>query len=340
MSNLNARAWALWVLAAALPALLTRNPLYLLIAILAVAVVRSRLGNGSLPIGRFGMTVLALATLWNALTVHYGETVVWSLPGTLPIVGGPITLEAMAFGMTGGLAVWLLFAAFATFNSAVTPYQALALAPRALRHAGLVVSIALTFFPRALRTAREVREAQAVRGHRPRHLRDLPAAFVPLLQNNLENAIQLAESMEARGYGRTLQTRLRSGIGWTGLLIGALVQLYWREAAAGWLVIAISAGWLIAAERGSARVTRYRRERWSEADTLVSLVSLASSGAMFVISANAPAALAYYPYPRLTLPPLDAAMLLAVVAVIAPAVGWRDISDRLRRQSEGLGEST
>ena len=340
MSGLNARVWAVWVLAAALPALLTRNPLYLIIAILAVAVVRSRIGDGGLPIGRFGMTALALATLWNALTVHYGETVVLSLPGTLPIVGGPITLEAMVFGMTSGLAVWLLFAAFATFNSAVTPYQVLSLAPRALRHAGLVVSIALTFFPRALRTAREVREAQAVRGYRPRHLRDLPAAFVPLLQNNLENAIQLAEAMEARGYGRTTQTRLRSGIGWIGLLIGALMQLYWRDAAAGWLVIAISAGWLIAAGRGGVAVTRYRREHWSAADTLVSLASIASSGAMLVLSANAPAALAYYPYPRLTPPPLDAATLLAIAALIAPAVGWSDISDLLRRQSEGLGESS
>ncbi|HJW83732.1 MAG TPA: hypothetical protein VJ754_05445, partial [Anaerolineae bacterium] len=76
------------------------------------------------------------------------------------------------------------------------------------------------------------------------------------------------------------------------------------------------------------------------ADTLVNLASIVSSGAMLVLSANAPAALAYYPYPRLTLPPLDAAMLLAIVALIAPVVGWSDIPDLLRRQSEGLGESS
>jgi energy-coupling factor transport system permease protein len=327
--SLNARVWAVWVIAAALPALITRNPLYLIVALLAVAVVRSQIGEGGLPIGRFGLIAVTLATLWNALTVHYGDTLLVRLPASLPVIGGPITLEALIFGASNGLAVWLLFAAFATFNSAVTPYQVLSLAPRALRHAGLVVSIALAFFPRALRTAREVHEAQAVRGHRPRRLRDLPATFVPLLLNNLENAMQIAEAMEARGYGRTTRTGLRSSVGWVALLIGALIQLYWQDAAVGWIVLAIGAGWLIASGRHGQLVTRYRRERWSTADAIVGLVSFISIGVMWIVSLNNPAALAYYPYPRATLPPLQPVMLLALVFLIAPAVRlprWRIVS--------------
>jgi energy-coupling factor transport system permease protein len=328
VTSLSARAWAAWVIAASLPAMLSRNPLYLIAALLAVAIVRAQLGDGdrnrALPIGRFGLTVIVLATLWNALTVHYGETVVVRLPAPLPIIGGSITLEAAIFGLTNGLAVWLLFAAFGTFNAAVTPYQILSLAPRALRHAGLIVSIALAFFPQALRTAHEVREAQAVRGHRPRHLRDLLATFVPLLLNSLENAAQIAEAMEARGYGHSGSRR--SVIGWMGLMIGLLIQLYWRDSIAGWIVIAISLGWLAVSGRGGVQVTRYRRERWSAADTLVGLASIVPIGVMLAVGAKDPAALAYYPYPRLTLPPLDAPIVAAMLALVVPALRlprWR-----------------
>jgi energy-coupling factor transport system permease protein len=321
---LNAKAWLAWAVAASLPALLSRNPLVLILALLAVAVVRAQLGARRAPASlspwRFGLLVVAVATLWNALTAHYGETIVLALPASLPLIGGRITLEAMLFGLGSGLAVWLLFAAFATFGAAVTPYQMLSLAPRALRHAGLTVSIALTFFPHALRAAREVREAQAVRGYRPRRLRDLSATVVPLLLNSLESAAQIAEAMDARGYGRA--TNCRAGPGWLIVLAGVLILLYWRESAAGWLLIALGTGWLAVSGRAGPRVTRYRRERWSAADALVGLAAIASMAVMLTAAASDASALAYYPYPRATLPRLDAPIVAALLALIAPALRW------------------
>ncbi|HLF27276.1 MAG TPA: energy-coupling factor transporter transmembrane component T [Anaerolineae bacterium] len=323
---MNPRVWAVWVVAASLPALFTRNPLYLTVGLLAVLVVRSRLDEDSrsrvLPLGRLGLLITATATAWNALTVHYGETLLLTLPSALPLIGGPLTLEALIFGFTSGLAVWLLFAAFGTFSAAVTPYQVLSLAPRALRHAGLVVSLALMFFPHALRTAREVREAQAVRGHRTRRWRDLPALLAPLLLNSLEAAAQIAEAMEARGYGRA--TDRRSGVGWLALLLGATLQLYWRESIAGWIAIALGVGWLIVSGREAGRVTRYRREYWSIADSLVGLALLVSIAFMLLISASHPTALAYYPYPRVMLPPLEPLILLALLISIAPGLKLKE----------------
>ncbi len=331
---MNTRVWAVWVAAASLPALLNRNPLYLILALLAVAVVRSQLESThrphSLPVWRsaamwrFGLIVVIVAALWNALTSHYGETVLLTLPGWLPLIGGRITLEALVFGLNNGLAVWLLFAAFSVFGAAVTPYQVLSLAPRALRHAGLVVSIALTFFPRALRVAREVREAQVVRGYRPRHLRDLPVTFVPLLLNSLESAAQIAEAMEARGYGRVAAARRQGGLAWMSVLAGGLIQLYWRDSIAGWIVLALGASGLILLGRTAGPVIRYRREVWSAADGFVGLLSAASIGVMLIAAANDPATLAYYPYPRLTLPPLDIPLVAAMLALIAPAVRWQN----------------
>jgi energy-coupling factor transport system permease protein len=333
---MNVRVWAMWVAAASLPALVTRNPFYLVVALLAVAVVRASLNEShserSFPMWRLGLIAVAIATIWNALTAHYGETTLFTLPQWLPLVGGRITLEATIFGLTNGLAIWLLLAAFNAFSAAVTPYQMLSLAPRALRHAGLVVSIALTFFPQTLRTAREVREAQAVRGHRPRHWRDLPAIVVPLLLNTLENAAQLAEAMEARGYGR--DANRPSGAGWLCLLIGAAVQLYWRESIAGWALIGVGIVWLILSERRAGQVTRYRRTRWSMRDVLIGAASLVSFGAMLAVATSDPGALAYYPYPRVSLPSINFALVLTALLLLAPAAPSVQLSTRPASISE------
>jgi len=57
---------------------------------------------------RFGLTVVTFSTFYNALLTHFGSTVLVTLPRALPLVGGPVTLEAAAFGATRGLALWTL----------------------------------------------------------------------------------------------------------------------------------------------------------------------------------------------------------------------------------------
>lgn len=339
MTFLNARIWAMWTVAVSLPALFSRNPFYLMLALLAVAVIRSHIEEDNLsrtlPVWRLGMFMIVVAVLWNALTVHYGETLLLTLPAALPLIGGRVTLEAVVFGFTNGLAVWLFFAAFSTFSLAVTPYQMLSLAPRVLRHAGLVVSIALSFFPQALRSAREVREAQAVRGYRPRRLRDLSATIIPLLLNGLEDAAQLAEAMEARGYGRA--SAQPSSVGWIALIVGSLIQLYWRDSIVGWIIIAFSMGWLIVSGRGGVRVTRYRRERWSAIDMLVGLAAVASMGLIAAVSLSDPSALAYYPYPHVALPPLNPLIFVALLALLAPVVSLLRLSLPGREATSEMG---
>ena len=319
---MNTRVWALWVAAASSLALSSRNPLYLVVALLATGIVRSSLVENarerSLPAWRFGVVLIVMATAWNALTTHYGETVLFQLPEALPLIGGRVTLEAVVFGLSGGLAVWLLIAAFSTFSAAVTPYGILSLAPRALRHAGLIVSIALTFLPQALRTAGDVREAQAVRGYRPRRIRDLTATVVPLLLNSLENAMRLAEAMEARGYGRA--SAAQSGVAWLCLLAGALVQLYWRESILGGCAMVLGAGWLFASARRTEPITRYRRERWTARDVFVALESSACFIAIGIVATYDPSALSYYPYPRVTAPPANPEIVVALLALAAPAM--------------------
>ena len=327
----NARAWLIWLAAALAVAMLTTNPLYLVIVLLCAALVRASFGTGSsLPVWRFGLTVVAFSTFYNALLTHFGDTALFTLPRALPLVGGSITLEAAAFGASRGLALWTLFAVFAVLNDVLSPYELVRLTPRFLREAGLVISIALAFVPQTIKSFSQVREAQAIRGHQLRGVRDLTALIVPLLADSLEKAVQLAEAMEARGYGQisnaksatyTLPSQILMVGGLSGVLIGWLVEAYWGNEA-GWAIFGASVIALVLGVHALAahtpRTTRYKPQAWSVRDTLLALLSAAPLAVVVVVALLNPQALAFYPYPRVILPPFDVLLGLCLALLGAP----------------------
>ncbi len=353
----NARAWLTWIAASLTVAMLSTNPLYLVIVLLCAALVRAGFGTGDspLPVWRFGVMVVAFSTFYNALLTHFGSTVLVTLPRALPLVGGPVTLEAAAFGATRGLALWTLFAVSTLLNDVVSPYELVRLTPRFLRQAGLVVSIMLAFVPQTVQSFHQVREAQAIRGHRLRGVRDLTALLVPLMTDSLEKAVQLAEAMEARGYGKTQISNTKSPIpqgrpptsnlqpqifmiaGLSGVLIGWLVEAYWRNGL-GWAILGASAvalflGVRLASSQAS-RTTRYRRQAWSARDTLLVAFSAVPLVAVVAIALLDPQLLAFYPYPRVTPPPFDVRLGLCLALLGAPALFKNVESRELRVESE------
>ena len=333
---LNARAWLMWIAASLTVAMLATNPLYLVIVLLCAALVRAGFSTGDspLPVWRFGLTVVAFSTFYNALLTHFGSTVLVTLPRALPLVGGPVTLEAAAFGASRGLALWTLFAVSTLINDVISPYELVRLTPRFLRQAGLVVSIMLAFVPQTVRSFHQVREAQAIRGHRLRSVRDLTALLVPLMTDSLERAVQLAEAMEARGYGKSQISKnqspvsdLRSQVlmvgGLSGVLVGWLVEAYWRNGI-GWAIVGVSAAALVLGVRmtssHASRTTRYRRQAWSARDTLLVAFSTVPLVAVVAVALLDPQMLAFYPYPRVMLPPFDVRLGLCLALLGTPAL--------------------
>ena len=153
---------------------LTRNPLYLGLTLLAVAVVYAALGRRS-PLAqswgafvRFSVMLWLLSIPFTALTSHYGTIVLFRLPAAWPIIGGPITLEAMLYGLTGGLALVTLLLIFAVFNVAVDQARLLRMTPGFIHGAGVVTGIAVAFVPQMVTSWQAIREAQQVRGHKAR----------------------------------------------------------------------------------------------------------------------------------------------------------------------------
>jgi len=340
---LDARVWLLWALTMLVAASSTRNPLYTVLLALVAAVVGTvcALRDGGeravLAPLRFAAIALPLSALFNALTVHVGGTALFRLPGWLPLLGGPVTLEAVVFGVQNGLVLTVIFAGFAVFNQ-VTPVRDLVgLAPRAFHEAGVVISIALTFVPQTMRSLNRIRQAQAVRGYRMRGLRDWPPIVVPLLISGLERSMGLAEAMVARGYGavsdqaQPLHTSVGLALGLLTLLGGWLTFLFWparREAGTGLMVgggaLIVGVVWLAGQ---SVRHTVYRPRRWTVRDTL----AVAGCGLTLVIILTQREALYYSPYPRLILPPFDPFIGLGLLGLLAPAAAIRiGQADRVR----------
>jgi energy-coupling factor transport system permease protein len=307
--------WVIWLLAAALPALLTRNPLYLTLLLLASGVTYLALEHRS-PTARswrgfvkLGFVLLLFTVPSNALTVHQGRLVLLRLPESWPIVGGAITGEAILYGLSTGLSLTALLLVFATFNSAVDQARLLRLTPPFLYQAGVISAIAVAFVPQMMMASREIREAQRIRGHRFRGLRDLLPLFMPLLTTGLERAIALAESMEARGFGRTQpapplhQTMYRVGTLMSLLTLAAGTFGYaylasWRVLSVGLIVVACVALLGIFRLQGkTVQRTRYHRWLWRRFDTIVGLVCGGVALALLVVWVVQRKALLYYPYP-------------------------------------------
>jgi energy-coupling factor transport system permease protein len=328
----DARGWMTWLMAAAVMTMLTRNPLYTLMILLAAQVVEKVCAlpdvGLNLPLARIGLILLIFSTLLNVLFVHIGATVLLRLPGSWPYIGGPLTLEAAVFGLGNGLILLTLLVIFTTFNKVVTTGELVRLAPRALRDLAVVVLIGLTYVPETMNQLRRIREAQAIRGHQIRGLGDWRPVLIPLLIGGLERAMGVAEAMVARGYGST--TDVRQPL-WVQLLLlaGLLaafvgwVLSFWIGWP-GWLVMAagiVAIGFLLWQLGQQTPFTRYRPDRLSGWN-----VGMMGTAVLAVILFIIPmpfldrATLAYTPYPQLAGPGFDVFFGLIILLLIYPAV--------------------
>ena len=301
---------------------------------------------------RLGFVLLVARTLLSAIPiggVSYGGTVLFVLPELhLPIwlgglqLGGPATLEMLVGGFVAGMRLWATILVFGAFNAVADHYKLLRRVPRALFHAGLATTIALTFVPHVISQSQAIRDAQRVRGHRFRTLRDALPLVVPLLSGGLERSIQLAEAMDSRGYGRTAAPRrgfvvlqLVTIAGVTALAVGLYAAF--TGAAWGWAAVAAgSALSIVALQRLGAGGPRssYRRERWHRRDTLVVIASGCVVCGMLLLRQLDAGGLVYSTLPRVVPPPFDPRTGALLLLLSVPAMLQMSKENRYARRSE------
>ena len=333
--------WVIWLVAAAVPAFTLRNPLYLILVVGASWIVYLGLGQMS-PVGRswgtfvrIGVLFVAVAVAFIALSSHFGTLVLFRLPEDWPIVGGPITLESAIAGAVNGLGLLTILAVFATFNAVVDHYQLLRATPAFAFQVGTVVSIAITFVPQMVLSAAEIRQAQRIRGHRFRGIRDLPPLFIALLTEGLERSITLAESMDARGFGgqpsehpgrQELLLKSIIALALTVLVSGAFAISYFPDKTVGRVTMGAGGLMLVAAlwmVGQNVHRSRYRRDPWLPRDTLVAAASIITMLVMLAAWLMQRTALVFYPFPRLHWPAFNPLVGLALLLIAMPALAAR-----------------
>ncbi len=342
-------SWSLWLLAAMFASLGTRNPFYLVLVIVIslmvgraiarppsttedkqYAVSNSQSGFSSL--WRIVVIITIGVAVLKGLSYHIGATVLFTLPDWLPVIGGKVALEDMLAAGLDALALLTVLAVFAAFTAGADYYAMLRSVPAAMHGAGLVTSIAITFVPQTIQRYTEIREAQSLRGHRVRRVADLLPMIIPLLAGGMERSMNLAEAMEARGFGRTTTSRSISPLlvqvglilGLGLLLVGSTMFAFAPDTPLlGWLLIAFGLSlvtytlWAIG--RGTHR-TRYRRTVWRAYDTPLAVVSAGILAILLVFKLLAPSLLAYTPFLRISMPDFDPLVALTLCALVAPTL--------------------
>jgi energy-coupling factor transport system permease protein len=245
----------------------------------------------------------------------------------MPLVGGPLTLNALAYGVVSGATILTLVLVGTTVAAGLVWADLVRALPPRLAPLVVAGSVAWAFLPGTASAFRDIRETQVARGHRVRSARDLPPLVVPLLGGGLERAMTTAEVLEARGFGGTAATA-GSAVGrWAmigalgaGMLAAYAFAVGSERLALGGLLATLLLTAL--AVRGASPVrptTRYRELAWHPSDRLMVAAAAIALLAFLWRRWALPEAAIFNPYPDLAWPPTDVWMLLTLAPLLVPA---------------------
>ena len=227
-------AWWVWAIGAAVVASISSGlPPVLLTTGVVLVVVRIRRPEGRMQPFVLLAAFIVLARL--CFRVLFGGpangTVVFRLP-ELPLpswaagiqLGGPVTAEELAWTFHDASRLGTVVVAIGAASVLAEPRTTLRCVPAALHDVSAALVITLSVLPQILQAALRVKRARRLRGHSGRGFRAVTPLVVPVLEEAVEGSMNLASSMEARGYGRTRDSR-PVGAATTITLLGSLVCL-------------------------------------------------------------------------------------------------------------------
>lgn len=203
-----------YIAAIVILSLIFSHPVYLLGLFLAVGAAIAASGNLRewKPYLLVSLGMVAVIMLVNAVFVRAGSTVLLYGPRVPGLGKIKITLEAICFGAAMGIRLLVIISAFCLYTHAVHPDKVLKLFSRLGSKSVLAVTLSTRLFPLMARDALRIAEVQRCRGvkldtgSRWQRLKNRLPIINVLLLSSLERSLQVAESMQARGYGSGKRT--------------------------------------------------------------------------------------------------------------------------------------
>lgn len=174
---------------------------------------------------RFVLPIFLLIAISTPLFNHRGVTLLFILFGRW------FTLEAVVYGLVSGASLAAVIYWFVCYQTVMTSDKFLFLFGQAAPNTALLVTMTLGLIPRLQERARQIRETQEMLC--PNNERLLPRMraatrnLSALLTWSMENAVQTADSMKARGYGVRRRTTFHLFVFDTrdALMMGLLLAL-------------------------------------------------------------------------------------------------------------------
>lgn len=181
--------------------LLCQNPVVMITACAGALFFLVRMDGWKKAIGWLKMLLpmVLFITIANPLFSHKGIT-------RLFLFGGQwITLEAVCYGITSGLSLAALILWFACYQKVMTSEKFLYLFGKIAPATTLLISMALNLVPKLQGQLKQIQDSQemlrpALKG-RLQKLKTAMRHVSTLLGWSLENTVEQADSMKARGYG-------------------------------------------------------------------------------------------------------------------------------------------
>lgn len=202
----------IWAILLSIGAVALDN-VWVAVAIIVFSAVLVRIRNDDSPWSstfwwalRLGIFIIAFRAIVGVLIgVPIPGTVLFSIPRLdLPSwmpgirIGGAVTRERLSSSVHEGMIIATLIALFGAATSLTSPHKLLRVLPVFIYEIGITLVIATSVFPQLASSFQRIRKAQKLRGIEGAKFRNLA---LPLLEQSLTRSLQLAESMDSRGYG-------------------------------------------------------------------------------------------------------------------------------------------
>lgn len=148
----------------------------------------------------YPLIVLALITVTNPLFVHRGATILFFL------FNKPVTKEAFVYGFFMGMMIATVIYLFQNFQKAVESEQFFYLFGKRFPKATLILTLIFRFIPLLQQYFKELNQVQkTIKRTQKQSFKERAFYGLDLFGNlfswSLENAMDTADSMKARGYG-------------------------------------------------------------------------------------------------------------------------------------------